>query len=316
MVLKPYLDGGLPLSSYDEIISSIKSDFLNLDKSLQVLLNENNNSLMPKLSSYLFSGSKRIRSALIFLLTRALNVEVSYYQLKIAAATELIHNATLIHDDIIDDSSLRRGKTTINSEFDSKLAVIAGDFLLSLALNQLQSTQNPKVTTIFTDSLKQVCQGEIKQFFEKNQLISIEDYIEKSKNKTAMLFKAALTSAIIDEAYLDKVEKFAVNFGIAFQIRDDLINVINIDDSKPFQDDIKNGIYNAPLIYLAQNNANILHNSFEEIILELRKSDSIKKTKKLMQKYISLAIDSLVFLEDNKYKQAIVDLCEYIGRVE
>lgn len=302
--------------SYDEITACIKSDFLNLDEKLQILFKENDNSLTPKLSSYLFSGSKRIRSALIFLLTRALGLEVIGCQLKVASATELIHNATLIHDDIIDDSSLRRGKVTINSEFNSKLAVIAGDFLLSLALSELQSSGSPKAINVFTDSLKEVCQGEIKQFFEKNKLISIDEYIEKSKNKTAMLFKAALVSAITDEVYSDAVEKFAVNFGIAFQIRDDLINVINIDNSKPFQDDIKNGIFNAPLIYLAQDNPNILHNSFDDIILELRKSDSIEKTKKLLGKYISAAVDSTDFLEDNKYKQAILGLCEYIGRVE
>lgn len=304
------------MTYYNEIISCIQSDFLNLDRNLHTLLEENDNLLAPKLSSYLFSSSKRIRSALIFLLSRALKSEAKDYQIKIASATELIHNATLIHDDIIDESSLRRGNKTINSEFDSKLAVIAGDFLLSLALNQLQLTQNPKVITIFTDSLKNVCQGEIKQFFEKNKLISIEEYIEKSKNKTAMLFKAALTSAIEDETYLDKIEEFAINFGIAFQIRDDLINVIDIDNSKPFQDDIKNGIYTAPLIYLAQNNPDILHNSFEDIILELRKSDSVEKTKKLMQKYLSKAIDSIDFLEESKYKRAIANLCEYIGKVE
>lgn len=302
--------------SYDEIISCIQPDFSNLDNNLHSILNEDLNSLTPKLSSYLFSSSKRIRSGLIFLLSRALTSEVKNHQLKIASATELIHNATLIHDDIIDDSSLRRGNTTINNEFDCKLAVIAGDFLLSLALNQLQLTQNPKATMIFTESLKQVCQGEIKQFFGKNQLISIEEYIEKSKNKTAMLFKAALTASLENETYLDKVGAFAVNFGIAFQIRDDLINVINIDNSKPFQDDIKNGIYTAPLIYLAQNNSNILHNSLEKIILELKESDSVEKTRKLMQKYISAAIDSIDFIQDNQYKQAIINLCEYIGRVE
>lgn len=304
---------------YQEIISCIQSDFSELDKNLHSILDKNSNYLTPKLFGYLFSSSKRIRSTLVFLLTRALNKKIGSYQLKIASATELIHNATLIHDDIIDDSPLRRDNITLNYEFDSKLAVIAGDFLLSLALNELLETNDTKPIGIFTESLKQICSGEITQYFEKNKIISIEEYIEKSKRKTAMLFKSALVSSVSDIdnfAFLKNVEEFAINFGIAFQIRDDLINVMNIDNSKPFQDDIQNGIYTAPVIYLVKDNPNILHNSSEEIILKIKKSDSIDKTKWLMQKHINLAIDSIDFLEDNLYKQSIIKLCDYICEVE
>lgn len=278
----------------------------------------NLNNLTPKLCEYIFSSSKRIRSALIFLLTRALGYKVGDYQIKIAAATELIHNATLIHDDVIDNSALRRNESTINAEFDDKLAVIAGDFLLSLALQELSSTQNISVINIYADSLKQVCSGEIYQYFEKNKIISIDEYIEKSKNKTAMLFMAAIKSCskgFEGFKHLSKMEDFALNFGIAFQIRDDLLNVINKDNSKPFQDDIVNGIYTAPLIYLAEKEKDILQYSADNIILKLNESDSVLQTKNLLKKYIDFAITAIDFIEENNYKKAIVNLCDYLYEV-
>lgn len=251
------------------------------------------------------------------MLAKALFNEVSQEHINIASATELIHNATLIHDDIIDDSDLRRSEITVNYQFDNSLAVVAGDFLLSLALEELLSTGSKEVISVFTNALTQVCQGEINQYFDKNKLSSIEVYLKKSKQKTAMLFEAALSSisALNDNRYKEKIENFASNFGIAFQIRDDLINVVQTDDSKPLLNDIKNGVYTAPIIYLLEEKPELLNSSVDIIVSAFKSSNAIEKTKKLIQNHVSLAIDSLDFLEDNFYKQSMIDLCKYICEV-
>lgn len=306
------------MSSYQKIISCVEPELSELDKNLSKVLKANENGLTFKLEKYLFSKSKRIRSILVFMLSKALFNRVSDEQIEVASATELIHNATLIHDDIIDDSDLRRGEVTLNYQFDNSLAVVAGDFLLSLALEQLLSTGSKDVIKVFTEALTQVCQGEINQYFDKNKILPIEDYIKKSKQKTAMLFEAALLSvaALNNNQHKDKIESFASNFGIAFQIRDDLINILKIDDSKPLLNDIQNGIYTAPIIYLIEEKPEFMSANADAIVFALKSSSAIEKTKNLIQNHVSLAIDSLDFLYDNHYKQSMINLCQYICEVE
>ncbi len=306
------------MGSYQDIIALVQPDLADLDENLCKILSEKKNELTSKLEKYLFSKSKRIRSVLIFLLARAILDSVDENSKKIAAATELIHNATLIHDDIIDDSDLRRGETTINYEFTNDLAVVAGDFLLSLSLEELISVGNAEVIKIYAASLRSLCEGEINQYFSRNQVISIEEYIEKSERKTAMLFRAGLLSldALWGTKYAEKISSFATNFGIAFQIRDDLINVLKTDESKPVYNDIKNGIYTAPVIYYLQDKNLSPQDVSESVIQELRMGDAVLKTKQLIQKHVNLAIASLDFLQDNLYKQRIINLCEYLSEVE
>ncbi len=305
------------MSSYQNIIVLVQPDLTLLDENLDKILKEKKNELTIKLEKYLFSKSKRIRSVLIFLFSRAILNSVSKDDYKIAAATELIHNASLIHDDIIDDSDIRRGESTINFEFSNDLAVVAGDFLLSLALEELISTGNPEIIKIFATSLRQLCEGEINQYFSKNKIISIDNYLLKSERKTAMLFKASLLSldALNGFQQADKISDFARNFGIAFQVRDDLINILELDKTKPVYNDIKNGIYTAPVLYFMEEN-NLSDIDIEQLSISFRNSIAFEKTKALIQKHVNLAIASLDFINDNLYKEAIINLSKYLAEVE
>ena len=303
--------------SYQGIISLVQTDLAVLDQMLDKLLKENQNDLTFKLEKYLFSKSKRIRSVLIFLLARAISGVVSDSEYKVSTATELVHNASLIHDDIIDDADIRRGEMTINNQFNNELAVVAGDFLLSLALDELLLINNPKVVKIFVNSLRSLCEGEISQYFSKNKVLTIEEYLSKSEKKTAMLFKAALlgVDALNKSLNTEKISEFALNFGLAFQVRDDLLNVLSLDQTKPLYSDIKNGIYTAPVIYyLDENKPDVV--DLETFLKNLENSTAIAKTRELIQKHVDLAIASLDFLEDNLYKEAIIELCEYLSEVD
>lgn len=300
---------------YPQIKNCVKEDLSILEDDIANLFAEGN-SLNTALSNLLTAPAKRLRPLLGFLVMRCLFNEVSQNQHDVLLAVELVHNATLIHDDVIDKAESRRTQETLNAKFDDNLAVVAGDFLLSVSMEKVIGTGSIEVLKNFASAMKEVCLGEISQYFSKFGLTSIEDYVEKSKKKTALLFELAIIGPFLlsqkkeDDKLRQKLTKFAQNFGIAFQIRDDLINVLNAD--KIPNNDINLGIYTAPVIFAAQDNPNILNE--KNILSELIKTKGIAKAKHLMENYF---IDSVLFLnelEDNIYKRAILDLVELLRR--
>lgn len=275
---------------YNKILELVKPDIAKVTDDLVSEINLND-PLNSSLKNLLTAPSKHIRTLLAFLYLKTNNIEINDRQIYLQSAVELIHNASLIHDDIIDESPTRRNIQTIHSEFDNKLAVISGDYLLAAALRKISTLNNSTVTELFSDIMKTMCGGEINQYFSKYQKISLSDYITKSQQKTAALFQAAIESAAILSGNLSRTaaKDFAINFGTAFQIRDDLINF------KTTKSDLNAGIYTAPVI-LAENSSDI--------------SDGIEKTIRLLNNYIDKSYDIIKKLDENPYKLAIVELLE------
>ena len=251
---------------------------------------------------FLNAPSKRIRLVLGILFLLSNDCEITDSQLELLCAIELVHSASLIHDDIIDEGDLRRGKKSIYKEFGNKLGVISGDYLLSLAMEKISNLENSHILKIFSKTLKQMCIGEINQNFDRYKIGTIEDYIEKSKNKTAFLFETTLLCCAIlskKDFDLEQVSDFGLNFGIAFQIRDDLINILRSDFSKPAKD-IEQGIYTAPVIY-------------SDDIQNPQKG--IEKTRSLLNNYIEKTKKIINKFPDNIYKNGIEELLEIINNV-
>jgi len=255
--------------------------------------------LKTPLLNFLNSPSKRIRPVLAMLYLKALEFEISEDIVKLLSAVEIIHNASLVHDDIIDESEFRRGDKTLSQRFGNKLGVIAGDYLLSLAMGIISNLGDVEILREFSATLKQMCLGEINQNFDLFKIGTIENYIEKSQNKTAYLFKSAIVSPLIlskkSEEIIERASDFALNFGVAFQIRDDLINITKSDHSKPYGNDIAEGIYNAPVIYAG---------GVENLPV------GIEKTRILLNNYIEKALLSLEKLPNNDYKTLLINLTE------
>lgn len=250
---------------------------------------------------FLAAPSKRIRSVLAVLYARACGEILSDKQLEFLAAVELVHNASLIHDDIIDESKFRRGVETISCKFGNKLGVIAGDYLLSAAMEKIVNIGSIEIFSKFVHTLKQMCIGEINQNFDRFKIGTIENYIEKSKNKTAYLFETALEGCMFlaqNQYDLPEIKELGLNIGIAFQIRDDIINLTNTDKSKPVNNDITEGIYNAPIIYSG---------SIEDY------TSGIEKTRALLNNYIKRAVQQVEKLPDNDYKAAIEEFLELLN---
>lgn len=296
---------------YKKIKKLAESELSVIEKKMvsSIIVREPLNSHLVK---FLTAPSKRVRPVLAVLYTKACeyscdaavdgqNGVLSDKQLELLAAIELVHNASLIHDDIIDESKLRRGEKTVSENFGNKLGVISGDYILSVAMEKLSHIGSVDIIKKFSQTLKQMCIGEINQNFDRFKIGTIEDYIEKSKNKTGYLFEAALscTAMLSDFPYnMQEISEFALNVGIAFQIRDDLLNLTQADSTKPSNNDISEGIYNAPVIY-SQNTEGY--------------SEGIEKTGDLLNNYIQNAMVQVKNLPDNVYKNALKEFLELIN---
>lgn len=248
-----------------------------------------------KLEEYVSVPSKHIRPVLTFLFLKACNTEITKEQIKLQAIAELIHNASLLHDDVIDNSATRRNKDSFNKIEGNHMAVVAGDFILSIALTKLVELNSIKLLELFAKTLNNMCSGEISQHSMKFKIPSIEQYIEKTYNKTGSLFETSLKSALLITSKEQEISAdFAKNFGIAFQIRDDIKNIYkNSPDC-----DLKNGIYTAPVIY-SGNPQNPL--------------TGIEKAKSLLNNYVREAKNNLKFLPENIYKNALIELVELLN---
>ncbi len=243
--------------------------------------------LKSKLFALLNAPSKHIRPLVSFLYLKASGLNIDEKQILLQTTIELVHNASLIHDDVIDESGQRRNLNTLNKEFGNKLAVISGDYLLSKALDNLIKLNSIRLITMFSNTLASMSEGEIKQQFAKYTIPTIDQYIDKTTQKTAKLFETALCGSLLIANSPYGAEQFARNFGIAFQIRDDLINI------KTTKSDINDGIYTAPVIY-AGNIENY--------------ENGIEKTQILLNNYIDNAYNTIKYIENNKYKSALTEL--------
>ena len=210
----------------------------------------------PFLVEFLDEPSKRIRSniALLYLQASGRNPDSQIYSL--LAAGELIHNASLLHDDIIDDAALRRGKTTIAKKFSPKISVLAGDYLLSRAIAKIK---NPEIIKIFQICTQTMCQAELQQYFLRGKVPSKEEYICICKGKTGALFAAILEGcAILAGLEVNNAKTFGELYGIYFQIKNDL-------EENSAQIDKKNNIYTAIAVLGIEKTLSLLDNLREEM---------------------------------------------------
>lgn len=259
------------MKTYPEIISVVRGDIERLESEIVKDLSFPNNAL----NELLLAPAKRIRPALAFLFIRALGIEPSDEDFAIQTAVELAHSASLIHDDIIDISENRRGMKTLNAQFGDKTAVLTGDYILSVALGKI--VDKPEILREFLETFSQMAQGEINQYFTRFEIPTLEEYLHKTVQKTAGLFKLALRN------------DFGLNFGIAFQIHNDL---------KDIDEDIKNGIYTAPVIFAGGT--------------EITPA-ALEKTKDLINTYLDKAASELENLPRNKYSQALREILGLYG---
>lgn len=280
------------------------------------------------------AGGKRIRP--IFVLLSGEFGENDHEVLtKVAVTLELIHMATLVHDDVIDDAETRRGQSTVKSKWDNKIAMYTGDYIFAKGLTVITDLDNPKLHRILSKAMVQMCIGEMEQirFFYKTDQ-TVRDYLLRIRRKTALLIaiscQLGALASNVPARQCEALYSFGYNVGMAFQIRDDVLDLIGTEKElgKPPGSDIRQGNITLPVIYALKESDR--SSELERLIQTIkrsdgkddvsqflnivRESDGIAKSEQLVEKYLTKAIHSLQQLPDLKAKKNLIDIAHFIGK--
>ena len=286
--------------------------------------------LVNQIGTYIVnSGGKRLRPLLLLLATNALKYTGNQH-LKLATALEFVHTASLLHDDVVDESNLRRGQETVNSAWGNSASVLVGDFLYSRAFEIMVGADNLRVMQQIAETTTALSEGEVLQLLNiHNSATTEEIYLEVISRKTAILFRsAAQLSAILAEAPAEienSLIKYGLHLGIAFQLIDDVLDYRADPEQtgKNLGDDLAEGKPTLPLIYAIQQSeekqANIIRkaiengnrDAFAEVYQIVESSDAIAYTERRAQEEAQTAIDALDLIPPSKYKEAMVALAEF-----
>lgn len=310
---------------------AIKEELDQFDVYLRKAL-ENDNFNVSEIVDYAFKrDGKRIRPILVFLVAKSCGVVVpaTYHG---AVTVELLHTATLIHDDVIDESDTRRGHPSVNSIYDNKRSVLAGDYLLSSSLVESTKTENIEVIRLISQLGKDLAEGELSQHALASQVLIDEDkYYDVIHNKTAsLLYTCAKIGAITAGASREVIEAFGEIgkcIGMAFQIQDDIFDYFSNDVGKPTGNDIREGKITLPLIHsldkapadIRDHMMSIIQSreytaeNIETLLTFAKDTNGIEYAENIKNDYLARAesiIGSLVLDED--YKQALNLLLFYL----
>ena len=287
--------------------------------------------LLDKITYYIVKRKgKQVRPMFVFLSARML-AEPTETTFHAASLVELLHTATLVHDDVVDDSFERRGFFSINALWKNKIAVLVGDYLLSRGLLLALDNREYALLQILSRAVKQMSEGELLQI-EKARTLDIKEevYYEVIRQKTASLIAAACSagaaSSTKDEEVVEKFRLFGEYIGMAFQIKDDLFDFGDVDIGKPLGIDIKEKKMTLPLIYALQNaprdvkrkiiyiikNQNQDKHKVSEVIKFVQSSGGIEYAKEAMLSYRQKAMDILNQFDDSPSKSAMTDLVMYV----
>jgi octaprenyl-diphosphate synthase len=304
-------------------LKGVETDFNNLVDS-QIEFPE-----MQKMLRQVLVGGKVVRPTLTLLCGSFYNYNLALLQ-PMATATELMHIATLVHDDAIDSADMRRGNATINSVWGLDLAILVGDFLFARAGEFAARTGNIRVVTLFSQTLGIIARGEVKQALSAFRLDqTYEQYIERVAAKTAALFTLATESGSVlsgaPETSVKILHDYGYNLGIAFQIVDDILDFVGNEKEvgKPVGADLAQGTVTLPAYMLLERypkdnpllkiakKENLLENT-KKVIEMIRASDIIDECYKLAGDYCTQASRDLNKLPDKPHREALMALADYV----
>ena len=276
------------------------------------------------------SGGKRLRPAIVVLSALASNYNSGTNHLKLATVVEFIHTATLLHDDVVDESRLRRGSATANVIFGNAATVLVGDFLYSRAFQLVAEIENDQVTYELAQATNTIAEGEISQLINlQDPEISEDTYYAIVRSKTARLFEtAAKLGAILGGLENHACEAFASygsHMGVAFQLIDDALDYSGDKDTigKNLGDDFSQGKVTLPLIYVMKNGSDKQRkflrdaiksqsdSNLERVVEVMELNNAIEYVHGKAKIEIQLAIDALQAISDSKYKKCLIDLAKF-----
>ncbi len=310
----------------NDIVIPIKDEMKDFKLKLKSSISSQNSLIDTVVNYILKRKGKQIRPIFVFL-TAGLNGRITDSTYRAAILIEILHTATLIHDDVVDDSNYRRGYFSINALWKSKYSVLIGDYLLSRGLELSVENKDFKFLGVLSNAVKQMSEGEITQLKKSRSLdINEETYFKIIQEKTASLFSSCCMMGAISskatEEKINKMHEFGLLVGKAFQIRDDLFGYLSFDTGKPSLNDFKQAKITLPLIHTlskvdTSTKRKILKNlkkyrAIDEIIEIVKENDGIKYSEKKMIQMIDEAYSILKNFPDSEYKKSLISLLNYI----
>lgn len=311
------------------IYSLIKDDMASVDTMIQARL-QSEVVLINQLGHYIInSGGKRLRPALAILCARACGYQGEQH-INLATIIEFIHTATLLHDDVVDNSDMRRGRETANNLWGNEASVLVGDFLYTRSFEMMVEMDSMRLMKILSHTTNIIAEGEVLQLLNCNDADTSEErYLEVIHHKTAKLFEAAgLLGAVITDSSPEvetAMANYAMHLGSAFQLVDDLLDYSESSESigKNIGDDLAEGKPTLPLIYAMQKGteqqAHVIRTAIEEgqrdkideIITIINQTGAIDYTSQAAKHEVENAKAALSIIADSTYKDALLALADF-----
>ena len=310
---------------YDKTKIHINKEVKEIEKQLNSYINSDQNTINEACQYLLTSGGKRIRP-LFTLIASQFGEHYSRDVITVATTLELIHMASLVHDDVIDKSDKRRGKPTIAKKWDVQTAVITGNYLLSQSLNAVSQIEHPKLHEQLANGIIEVCRGELFQFedqFVSNQ--SITNYLRRIKRKTALLISLSTElgayAARADDETVKKLTKIGYYIGMSYQIVDDILDFTSTEKKlgKPVGSDLRNGHLTLPVLLRMKNSTDFKASInelqpdspsevFDELVQEIIASPELQKSKEVSNHYLHKAENLIDTLNNESGKKILLEI--------
>ena len=286
--------------------------------------------LVNQIADYIISaGGKRIRPVLVLLMANAWGVRTDHHH-QLAAVIEFIHTATLLHDDVVDESSLRRGRETANALFGNAASVLVGDFVYSRAFQMMVAIDDMRVMRILADATNVIAEGEVLQLLNMHDPdVNEARYLQVIRSKTAKLFEAAAQIGAMvagaDDAAVAAAADYGRSVGTAFQLVDDVLDYSGSAAAigKNVGDDLREGKPTLPLIYLMENGTQTQRElvrrcietgdeqHFDEILTLITRSGALDYTRAKAGVAADAARSALAGVPDSQFKSSLLDLCMF-----
>jgi octaprenyl-diphosphate synthase len=287
--------------------------------------------LVRQVGEYIInSGGKRLRPALVILSSGAFSYTGKHHH-NLAAIIEFIHTATLLHDDVVDASELRRSKATANALFGNATSVLVGDFLYSRSFQMMVEVNNMRIMQVLADATNTIAEGEVLQLINcRDPNVNEENYLQVIRYKTAKLFEAATRlGAILSDVSPEEEESMAsygMHLGTAFQLTDDMLDYSGDyhDTGKNLGDDLAEGKPTLPLIYAMKNGsqeqANIVSKAIqngggegmlESVLKVIHETGALDYTRKKAEAESCMATEAISLLPDSQYKKCLLQLAVF-----
>ena len=314
-----------------QIIAPVQSDLEKFEDDFMNSLQSSVNLINAVIHYIAKHRGKRMRPALVFLVARMLG-NLDENGMNAARIIELIHTATLIHDDVVDESDMRRGAASMNHVWTNKISILVGDFLFSKVLNQMMEIGNSSINNIISRVTTRMSEGELLQIQQSQNLqLDEKGYFQMINEKTASLFAAACqVGAIVGSnnsgINTEQFWKLGSYLGCAFQIQDDLLDYIGIQTitGKPVGNDVKENKITLPLIYAINKNGTFPVDRLRDLLSKTKTDDEALAVRNLVidsggveyaqqraNEFVELALEILSPVENNIYKRSLEDLVQF-----